>query len=315
VRMANGDLELSVGSCVVLAGEPCRIKACLSLSSFLLTCVASGEEVVAKLGELAPVAGDDAGGPAEQGTVRLSEAAWQEARRREAVIRPLAAMALIPAAVADDAAATLGLSQRSIYALARGYRASGRLLTSLARRPPSGGRGKGRLPSSTERIIADTVTEMYLSKQRLGVAEVAEEAQRRCRLAGFRPPSVKAIRRRIQALRTSETTLKPPDAVRVACSCGDRQVEVDASIEVGVEATIRIDMGVNRRLPLASVGKVVGDRATEAGKPPDPGRRVTRCGLGQWRCCRCKAERHGDRRTKDALSWAGTSVHASLTSE
>lgn len=207
--MAQDELELSAGAAVMLAGEPCRIKACLSFSSVLLIRLASGEEVVAALSDLVPPGEvSEAAMPEERGTVRLSEAAWQEARRREAAIRPLAAMAVVPAALADAAAMSLGLSQRSIYAMVRRYRVSGGLLTSLARRPPSGGKEKGRLPAATERLIADAVADLYLTKQRLRVAAVIEAVNRRCAASGIKPPSSKAVRSRIQALGARAATTK-----------------------------------------------------------------------------------------------------------
>lgn len=50
------------------------------------------------------------------------EQAWQEALRREAVIRPLAVLPAIKRADLDDAASRLGLAKTRIYDLIARYR-------------------------------------------------------------------------------------------------------------------------------------------------------------------------------------------------
>lgn len=140
----------------------------------------------------------------ESGVLRPSEQAWAEAKRREAIIAPLAAMAVVPADAAREAAATLGLTQRTVYALLKRYRASGGLLASLAPNRPSGGRGKGRLPAAAERIISTTIAEMYLTRQRRRVEDVVGEVVRRCAAAGLRAPSPNTVRERIRRLRADE---------------------------------------------------------------------------------------------------------------
>ncbi len=68
-----------------------------------------------------PTDGDegDARRVPERGTLSLSDAAWMEARRRAAVIAPLAAREGVPASAARDAGGALGPSEPTIYALLR----------------------------------------------------------------------------------------------------------------------------------------------------------------------------------------------------
>jgi len=166
-------LDVSIGAQVVYAGETFTIKAPLSMTAFLLLNGTLGEQVVAHLDDLSPSLPLD--GPSRvyaSDLVSLSARDWQEAQRRAGVIRPLAALDAMPAALAQQAAEQLGLSQRTIYSLRQRYRASGGLLTALVRRQSGGGRGKGRLAPGQEAVIRATIRELYLSHQRHRAADV-----------------------------------------------------------------------------------------------------------------------------------------------
>lgn len=110
---------------------------------------------------------------AEWGTLTLPASLWAEAKRRAAVMAPLAAAAVVPAAAARAANEALGLSEHTVYALVRRYRHSSSLLASLAPPPPLGGRGKTRLPHPAEQIITEAIRDEYLTRQnwRRSVAE------------------------------------------------------------------------------------------------------------------------------------------------
>jgi len=57
------------------------------------------------------------GGIVERGLLSTSDQEWAEARRRSAVIGPLAAMGGVGHQAADAAAEQLGLSRRQVYVL------------------------------------------------------------------------------------------------------------------------------------------------------------------------------------------------------
>ena len=199
-------LDLSIGAQVVYAGEAYEIKAPLSMTSFLIQHCTSGEQVVAHLDNLSPSLPLDSPAPVyDSDLVTLSVQDWEEAKRRAAVIGPLATLDEIPVRLAQQASEQLGLSPRTIYRLLQRYQASGGLLTSLVRRQSAGGRGKGRLAPDQEAVARATIVELYLSPQRHRAAEVVQEVRRRCHVAGLQPPSEKAIRARIQAIRPEES--------------------------------------------------------------------------------------------------------------
>ena len=89
----------------------------------------------------------------ESGTIRLSEAAWAEARRRAAVIQPLAEADALSANVAADAGRILGLSERTIYTLVKRWRATDGSIPALIA-APSSRKKPDRLSEEVERLVA-----------------------------------------------------------------------------------------------------------------------------------------------------------------
>lgn len=170
----------------------------------------------------------------ESGTLTQADAAWEEARRRAAIIGPLAAKEKTPASLAAEAGEQLGLSARTVYTLIRRYKASGGSLLSLVPAQPQGGRGGSRLPEETERIISSSLTELYLSRQRVKIETVVKEIRRRCRRAGVKPPSSNTIRTRIKQLNPEEVLRKREgrDAVRRLEAAGGQFPPVSCPLEV-----------------------------------------------------------------------------------
>lgn len=73
----------------------------------------------------------------EIGPVRLSETAWEEARRRAKVIQSLLKTSKISEKKRQTTANELGISKRTLSRLIERYKASGKLLSALA---PIGGK-------------------------------------------------------------------------------------------------------------------------------------------------------------------------------
>jgi putative transposase len=131
--MPKNELNLTNGMEVSFRGDVYQIRSSLSLTSFLLKHTVSGEEKVADLKDISPVnTVNDAQQESQSAVgVRLSSEQWQQAKRREAVIRPLAELLTVPTVKATQAAKELNLSVRHVYTLISRYRDSGGLLTSL----------------------------------------------------------------------------------------------------------------------------------------------------------------------------------------
>ncbi len=169
----------------------------------------------------------------ESGALTLSDAAWEEARRRARVIGPLSEFDTVPSAVAAEAGDQLGLSARTVYSLIRRFRQSGGSVISLAPRRSDGGRGGRRLPVNTEHLISSVINEMYLSRQRFKIEAVIKEIYRRSRIKGIRPPSANAVRARIRLLRPDKVlqARQGRNAVHRLKSAAGSYPEVSAPLE------------------------------------------------------------------------------------
>ena len=128
-----------------------------------------------------------------------SDADWEEASRREMVIRPLAHCARISAEVATEAMSTLGLQRSRFYELLQLYRAAPCAASLL---PGKRGRtcGTRNLSADVEQLISRGIEEHYLTREKPSVQSLRRWLDHECRKSGIRPPSTKAITARVRAL-------------------------------------------------------------------------------------------------------------------
>jgi putative transposase len=150
----------------------------------------------------------------------FSDEAWQEAKRRAQMIRPLAARERCPRLLVRAAALDLGLSERQVYALVKRCRSSGGELGALVRGVSSGGRGSTRIGKSQEDLLDDLIYSVYLSPQRLSAEAFTREVRRRCQQAGVKPPSASTIRRRLKSLSPEERQRRGEQVAPIAPAGG-----------------------------------------------------------------------------------------------
>ncbi len=144
----------------------------------------------------------------EIGPVRLSDEAWEEARRRMKILQPIFDKSKYSRKDIQLAAQTLGFSERTIFRMIERYNESGGLLSSLAPQPPNGGVGKKRVSEEVEILIRKVVQELYLDKQKRTPAKIVSEIRRRCVAANMTPPGQNTIRRRIAQISQKEVLEK-----------------------------------------------------------------------------------------------------------
>lgn len=177
----------------------------------------------------------------ERGVATLSDAAWERAQQRTSIIAPLAAQDAVGHQAADEAAQALGLSRRQVYALVRRARQGSGLVTDLAVRRSSGGRGKGRLPEAVEQVIRELLQRYYLSKQRPSMAALHRAVARRCKARGLRVPTRNTVARRVAALHPAQVARQRegPEAARPlqgvggtppAITAPQQQVQIDHTV-------------------------------------------------------------------------------------
>ena len=136
----------------------------------------------------------------EHGVATLSDEAWEHARRRAEIIAPLAMLEVVGHQAADAAAQALGLSRRQVYVLIRRARQGSGLVTDLAPGQSGGGKGRGRLPESVERIIRELLQKRFLTKQKRSLAAFHREVALVCKTHKLRVPARNTVALRIAAL-------------------------------------------------------------------------------------------------------------------
>ena len=196
----------------------------------------------------------DEGPIVERGVLSLSAAAWEEARRRAAVIGPLAA-GTVSHRAADAAGEQLGLSRRQVYALVKSWRQGSGLVTDLAVARSDGGRGGGRLPEAVEAVIGEVLRKRYMTRQRPTLAAVYGDVVRACKAQGLRVPARNTVASRIALLNPAAVAQarEGSEGARSLRGAGGEPPAVEALLEqVQVDHTV-IDVIVvdeRDRLPI-----------------------------------------------------------------
>lgn len=129
----------------------------------------------------------------------ISQEDWDLARRREAVIQRLVSLSHRTRALVEVGAEELGCTATVVYRLIARYEADP-CTTSLLPRKRGKPRGLEMLPVDIERIVAATIEEFYLNRQRVKGSEVVDEVRKRCRRADLPPPGKMTVYRRLNAL-------------------------------------------------------------------------------------------------------------------
>lgn len=194
---------------------------------------------------------------AARGQLTMSEAAWEQAKSRTAVISALAAQGAIGIAAADRAAVELGISRRQVYVLLGRHRQGSGLVTDLAVRRSTGGKGGNRLSEPVEEILRDMIRKRFLTRQKQSVAALHREIASACAARGFKAPTRNTVARRISMLNPIEVgrRRKGAEAVRPLQSAGG-DVPVIGSIldQVQIDHTVIDVMVVDERERL-SIGR------------------------------------------------------------
>ena len=145
--------------------------------------------------------------------VQPTDAQWERARRREAVIADLA-NASDPADQVTFASARLGVSCRTVFRWLAAYRDAPQT-SSLLARPRGTPAGARRIDAHLEQLIAEVIRDVYLTKVRAKKEEVVRQVGLRCSSKRLTPPSRKAILARVHALDTREVA--KARLLRAAC--------------------------------------------------------------------------------------------------
>lgn len=133
--------------------------------------------------------------------------AWAQAQRCLPIIRRLAQDEGRTRAKVVAAAREIGCGPTHAYALLRQYLADPRLTSLL---PCTRGRKRGmlQLDPEVEAVIEATIDEVFLSRQRVRLVDLANEVRRRCLAGGLACPSRKAVTARVSARSDADVIAK-----------------------------------------------------------------------------------------------------------
>jgi putative transposase len=127
----------------------------------------------------------------------LTDLQWQEACRREAVVRPLAEQGTVSRQEAAAAAEQLGIGRTLLYKLVARFRRRPQV-SSLA----PGVRGRGSrsraLDPQVEALVASAIQEVYLRPERPPLMEVWRAVGRQCLTRGLKTPAYHTVAARVR---------------------------------------------------------------------------------------------------------------------
>lgn len=144
----------------------------------------------------------------------VSRETWEDARRRLEIIRPLAGNSSRTRADVVAAAQALGCGLTQAYVMLERYLADP-TVTGLIPRRRGQVVGSSRLSRELDVLIDKVIETMYLSKQRIRIADLVDEIRRRCHAEQMPTPSRKAITNRLRA-RPRATVVARREGRRVA---------------------------------------------------------------------------------------------------
>ncbi len=173
----------------------------LDLDSVLVRDTATGQIARRRLAELKPSAAEVAA-HAEVDIEHVEDADWNTAQRRLDIIRPLIERRRTRAEV-EARAGEFGFNAATLYAWISAYEEAGRLTALIPRKRSD--KGSVRLAPEVEAVIAATIEDVYLSRQRKSISKVVEAVRERCLNAQLEAPHANTVRNRIGALSESFT--------------------------------------------------------------------------------------------------------------
>lgn len=210
-------LTLTPGTPVRYRGTNYTIAHVLDFDSVLARPDGGGPPERLPVPELQPCSPEGADTTPDVDLLTISEEDWQEAERRQRIVRTaLGLPARERTRTAMQAhAANAGINVATLYRWISRYTTTGDIRSLLPLRP-DGGRGRSRLSEEIETIVSTTIEKEYLTKQKKDVQKVIASVHAACRQAGLDPPSHQTIRNRIRAI---------SEKVRIAAREGRKQAE------------------------------------------------------------------------------------------
>jgi putative transposase len=198
----NAELKVRPGLAVIAGARRYQIEKVVDLESVLARDLETGEVQRLRFNQLAPASAvkpEAAMAPAEPDPQQVSEADWQRAQARFAVIRPLIEQGTYSRREVQARAEHTGYATATLYRWLNRYQRSGSL-SALVTYKRGVIQGQALLLTEVNTIVDMTIEDTYLNQQKTSIRRTALEVERRCRDIGLSPPHPNTVRHRILQL-------------------------------------------------------------------------------------------------------------------
>lgn len=200
----HAGIKVRPGLAVMAEGRRYQVEQVVDLESVLARDLETGETRRLRFNQLIPappVTTEADRATAEPDPQQVSEAEWQRAQARFAVIRPLIEQGAYSRREVQAQARHTGYAAATLYRWLSRYQRSG-CLSALVATKPGGVPGQVRLLPEVNTIVDMTIADTYLNQQKPSIRRTALEVERRCHNSSLPPPHPNTVRYRILQLST-----------------------------------------------------------------------------------------------------------------
>lgn len=191
----NKTLALSKGKKVGYQGTNYRIVDIVSLTTVELVGESSKEVVIANIADLTVA---QAATYKRPDLIEINDNAWETAKSRLAIIKPLLNNPLRTRAHVAEVAEKKSLHTNTLYGWLKAYENSGNLSSLLPKSRSD--KGVTKLSQDIEEIIQEVIASEYLTRQRKSQQKVCDQVKSQCLKLGIIAPHENTIRNRIKAI-------------------------------------------------------------------------------------------------------------------
>jgi putative transposase len=202
----NAGIKVRPGLAVLAEGRRYQVEQVVDLESVLARDLETGDTRRLRFTQLVPAppwTTEEDMATAEPDPQQVSEAEWQRAQARFAVIRPLIEQGTYSRSEVQARARHTGYATATLYRWVSRYQRSG-CLSALVSNKPGVAQGQPLLLPAVNTIVDMTIEDTYLHQQKPSIRRTALEVERRCRHTGLPPPHHNTVRHRIVQLSTHQ---------------------------------------------------------------------------------------------------------------
>jgi putative transposase len=204
----NVGFKVRPGLAVIAEERRYQVETVIDLESVLARDLETGDIRRLRFSQLVPASAlktQEEMAPAEPDPQQVSEADWQRAQARFAVIRPLIEQGAYSRREVQARAKHTGYATATLYRWLSRYQRSGSL-SALVAHKRGVIEGQALLLPEVNTIVDMTIEDTYLNQQKTSIRRTALEVERRCRDTGLPSPHPNTVRHRILQLSAHRKT-------------------------------------------------------------------------------------------------------------